>query len=342
MIIEAEDLRKNYRYRGREVEAVRGVNLRLSQAGEIFGFLGPNGAGKTTTVRVLATLTRPTGGRVRVVDCELPRETARARRHIGYVSQAGGVDDGMPVRANLMLQARLCGLSKAAAVARTDEVLEALGLRDVADRTGRTLSGGQRRRLGLALGLVHEPELLFLDEPTLGLDPAARAMLWAEIRSLRSRGTTVFLTTHYLDEADELCDRVAIIDQGRVVAEGTPAELKRQVRGDAVTVAVSPEHRDAAREVLSGLPFTDEIRDEPSTLRVYVLNGGDAVPALLRELEHRQLPVKSIGLESVSLDDVFLKQTGYSLSAADAPAMPAPGATGWSAPARGEHDVVSS
>ncbi|MGK5728592.1 ABC transporter ATP-binding protein [Streptomyces sp. URMC 124] len=221
MAVEAENLSRQFRQRGTKVEAVRGIDLHVRK-GEIFGFLGPNGAGKTTTVRMLATLLAPDSGRVRVAGCAVPEETRRARRLIGYVGQAGGTDDGMPVLDNLVLQARLNGLGRTAAHERSRRTLAALGLADLAGRLPRSLSGGQRRRVALALGL----------------DPAARAALWEQIRALREAGTTVFLTTHYLEEADALCDRVAIIHQSRIVASGAPAELKRGISGDAVTAEV--------------------------------------------------------------------------------------------------------
>ncbi|CCH32669.1 ATP-binding cassette domain-containing protein [Actinosynnema sp. NPDC047251] len=314
MILEAVDLKKTFRdRRSGTVEAVRGVNLALPDRGEIFGFLGPNGAGKTTTVRMLSTLTPPTSGRITVVGCELPKETRRARERIGYVSQAGGVDDGMPVRDNLMLQARISGMGVTAARQSGDRLLEAFDLVEVANRAGQTLSGGQRRRLALALGLVHRPELLFLDEPTLGLDPTARIALWDEVRALRAADTTVFLTTHYLDEADALCDRVAIIDRGVIVAEGSPDDLKRTVSGDVVTVRLDEADTERATAVVGDLPFVREVRVETRGVRCYVDNGGDAVPAVLRALEGHDIPVRSMSVESSSLDDVFLKQTGRSL-----------------------------
>ncbi|WP_223778189.1 ATP-binding cassette domain-containing protein [Streptomyces sp. 135] len=315
--IEAERLTRSFRRRGRAVEAVRGIDLHVAD-GEIFGFLGPNGAGKTTTVRMLATLLAPDSGRVSVAGCELPGQIRQARRLIGYVGQTGGADEGMPVLDNLILQARLHRLDQVAARSAAEQTLEALRLRDLADRLPRTLSGGQRRRVALALGLVHRPRVLFLDEPTLGLDPAARAALWEEIRALRVAGTTVFLTTHYLEEADALCDRVGIIDRGRIVASGAPAELKRGIGGDTLTVAVGEHGADRVKDALAGLPFVREIRETSGAVRVYVDNGADAIPAVVRALDTHGVRAVPIGLESAGLDDVFLQHTGSSLRTAGA------------------------
>lgn len=310
--IEAERLTRSFRRRGKAVEAVRGIDLHVAE-GEIFGFLGPNGAGKTTTVRMLATLLAPDSGRVSVAGCELPGRMGQARKLIGYVGQAGGADETMPVLDNLILQARLHRLDHVAARSAAERTLNALGLLDLTDRLPRTLSGGQRRRVALALGLVHQPAVLFLDEPTLGLDPAARSAVWAEIRALQVAGTTVFLTTHYLEEADALCGRVGIIDRGRIVASGTPAELKRGISGDTVTVAVGEHGSDRVKNALEGLSFIREVRETARAVRVYVDNGADAIPAVVRALDTRGVRAVSIGLESASLDDVFLKHTGSSL-----------------------------
>src|SRR4051812_33804451 len=244
-MIETQGLRRTFKVRGKakDVEAVRGVDLEVG-AGEIFGFLGPNGAGKTTTLRMLATLLKPTGGRATVAGVDLARDPQEVRRRIGYVPQGGSTDPSETGRGELVIQGRLYGLSKADAQRRAAEVLVALDLVAAADRPTNGYSGGMRRRLDVGLGIVHRPQILFLDEPTTGLDPQARARMWDEIRGLREHGTTVFLTTHYLEEADALADHLAIIDHGRIVAEGTADELKRQVAGDVVTLAVngSPEH----------------------------------------------------------------------------------------------------
>ncbi|MFG1695374.1 ABC transporter ATP-binding protein [Nonomuraea sp. NPDC049309] len=223
MIIETSGLSKTFK---NGVQAVAGVDMTV-EAGEIVGFLGPNGAGKTTTMRMLTTLLRPTGGAATVAGHDLVREPARVRRRIGYVAQGSGLPPASPLRGELELQGMLYGLGRAEVAGRIADVLERLDLTGLAGRAAVTLSGGQRRRFDIAFALLHEPVLLFLDEPTTGLDPQSRADLWRHIRSLRDeRGMTVFLTTHYLDEADALCDRIMIMDGGRIVAEGTPAELK--------------------------------------------------------------------------------------------------------------------
>jgi ABC-2 type transport system ATP-binding protein len=319
VIIRTEGLRKVFKSRAGLVEAVRGVDLTV-EAGTIFGFLGPNGAGKTTTVRLLATLLTPDDGRAVVAGYDLLAEPAEVRARIGYVSQAGGIDLASTPRRNLLLHGRLYGLGQARAGARAAELLDALDLAEVAGRPARTLSGGQRRRLALALGMLHRPALLFLDEPTVGLDPQGRARLWDEVRTLRETGTSVFLTTQYLDEADQLADRVAIIDHGRIVAEDTPAALKRQIAGDVVTLHLDggDTSRSRASGLLAALPCTREITEDGGALRVYVERGSENLPGLLRALDGERLPVRSIALASPTLDDVFLRQTGRSLREAPA------------------------
>ncbi|HEX2680136.1 MAG TPA: ATP-binding cassette domain-containing protein, partial [Candidatus Dormibacteraeota bacterium] len=233
-----------FKSRRREVEAVAGVDLKVTR-GEIFGFLGPNGAGKTTTLRMLATLLSPSGGTGRVADCDLATQPGKIRERIGYVGQAGGSDYEINGRTELIFQGRLYGMTTTAAARRAAELIQMLELEGAADRQVKTYSGGQKRRLDIGMGLVHDPQLLFLDEPTTGLDPQSRARVWDEVRRMHDRGTTVFLTTHYLDEADALCDRVAIIDYGKIVAEGTPEELKRAVAGDVVTFSVAGDQQRA-------------------------------------------------------------------------------------------------
>ncbi|MFG2894298.1 ABC transporter ATP-binding protein [Streptomyces sp. NPDC048248] len=231
--INASALARTFTTKRGPVEAVRGIDL-SAERGEILGFLGPNGAGKTTTLRMLTTLLAPTGGSATVADCDLVRDPAGVRRASGYVAQSGGVDPHVSVREELVTQARLYRLTKHRALARTEELAAELGLTELLDRKTATLSGGQRRRLDLAMGLVHRPEVLFLDEPTTGLDPGSRAGLWELVRRIRAdHGTTVFLTTHYLDEADALADRLVIVDKGVVVAEGTPRALKTAYAGSA-------------------------------------------------------------------------------------------------------------
>ncbi len=310
-MIETKGLRRSFTTRRGEVEAVAGIDLRVD-TGEIVGFLGPNGAGKTTTLRMLTTLLVPSGGEATVAGCDLLREPRQVRERIGYVAQGGSTDPTVTGRQEMVLQARLYGMDRATAEARAAEVLGALDLTACADRRGGTYSGGQRRRLDLGLGLVHKPQLLFLDEPTTGLDPQSRAHLWDEIRRLREQGTTVFITTHYLDEADALCDRLAIIDHGRIVAEGTAEELKRDVAGDVVTVGVGEDVAEALR-LLEHQPFVREATVDEDTVRLYVERGEAAMPLILRLLDGGGLTLQTISLARPSLDDVFLRQTGRSL-----------------------------
>ncbi len=310
-MIETRDLRRTFKSRKSEVEAVRGVDLSIGAA-EIFGFLGPNGAGKTTTLRMLATLLTPTSGEATIAGADLRREPQAVRERIGYVPQGGSTDPAETGRGELVLQCRLYGMNKSDAQARAAEVLAALDLESAADRTTSTYSGGMKRRLDVGLGIVHKPSVLFLDEPTTGLDPQARARMWDEIRLLRAGGTTVFLTTHYLEEADALADRLAIIDQGKIVAEGTADELKRKVAGDVVTIVVSgaTEH---VLEAVRRQSFVREATSEDGVVRLYVDRGETAVPLLLRVLDGEGLEASSIALHRPSLDDVFLLQTGRSL-----------------------------
>jgi ABC-2 type transport system ATP-binding protein len=320
MLIETAGLRKTYRSRKKkqEVEAVRGVDLAVKE-GEIFGFLGPNGAGKTTTLRMLSTLLDPTSGTAMVAGYDLLRAPAQVRRQIGYVGQSGGTWGEVTAREELVMQAKLYEMPKSRGKQRAQEVIEAFEMTEFADRKCKTYSGGQRRRLDVALGTVHQPKLLFLDEPTTGLDPQSRAHMWEEVRKLRQRGTSIFLTTHYLDEADALCDRLAIIDHGEIVTEGTPIALKRQIAGDIVEIGIHGDAGEAVR-LLKAKEFVREVEaGEPDTttgliiLRLYVEDGSAAVPDILRTLDGVDLAPSSIELHRPSLDDVFLKQTGRSL-----------------------------
>ena len=315
-VIETRGLRRVFRSRGREVEAVAGVDLSVTR-GEIFGFLGPNGAGKTTTLRMLATLLAPSGGTARVAGCELATQPAKIRERIGYVGQAGGADREITGRTELVFQGRLYGMSTAEARKRASELIEMLELEGAADRKVGTYSGGQKRRLDIGLGLVHDPQLLFLDEPTTGLDPQSRARVWEEVRKMHDRGTTVFLTTHYLDEADALCDRLAIIDHGKIVAAGTPEELKRAVAGDVVTFSIAGDQQRAL-ELVKDQPFVREAKLENGFVLLYVDRGEVAMPDILRLLEGANLQLITVELHRPSLDDVFLRQTGRSLREAAA------------------------
>jgi ABC-2 type transport system ATP-binding protein len=309
--IETVGLRRTFKGRGGAVEAVAGVDLRVN-AGDIFGFLGPNGAGKTTTLRILATLLPPTAGAASVAGFDVARHPRQVRERIGYVAQSGGSYREATGREELVIQGRLFGMSKAEAGRRAVEILAALDLTEAADRTCKTYSGGMRRRLNIGIGMVHRPAVLFLDEPTTGLDPQARARLWEEIRKLRETGTTVFLTTHYLEEADALCDCLAIIDHGRIVAEGSPDDLKREISGDVLTIGVNG-NGDQVVKLLAGQPFVREAELDDGLVRLYVDRGEEAVPQVLRLLDAKGLAPSTMDLHRPSLDDVFLKKTGRSL-----------------------------
>ena len=313
-VIITRDLRKSFRAKGGRVEAVRGVSIDVGR-GEIFGFLGPNGAGKTTTLRMLTTLLPIDAGTATVAGLDVARQPGAVRSRIGYVSQLGGADELATGRENLILQGRLYGRPLAEVRRRTAEVAELLGLAEFADRRVTTYSGGQRRRLDVALGIVHDPEVLFLDEPSTGLDPQNRANLWDHVRALRDQGTTVFLTTHYLDEADALCDRLMIIDYGLIVAEGAPRDLKKQVAGDAVVLGLRDGPGAASRgvAVLRQEPYVRQLTADGGQLRLYVEDGGTALPHLLRLLDAERIGVRSVSLSEPTLDDVFLRQTGRSL-----------------------------
>jgi ABC-2 type transport system ATP-binding protein len=305
------------------VEAVRGLGFQV-EPGEIFGLLGPNGAGKSTTVRILATLAAPTAGRAEVAGHDVARRPQEVRRRIGYVAQGSAVDLQATARENLALQGRLYGLRGAALAARVEELLTLFELAEVAQRLARTFSGGMRRRLDLAMGLVHRPRILFLDEPTSGLDPESRAVLWREVeRQAREEGLTILLTTHYLEEADRLADRVAIVDEGRVVVQGTPDELKRTLRGDRVSVelAASAQIADGVA-VLGAVEGVAEVAVEGRVLHTQVRQGGRAVPAILQALDRVGIAVAQVSVSRPSLDDVYLSLTGKSFERTeDAPAL---------------------
>jgi ABC-2 type transport system ATP-binding protein len=315
IVIETHDLRRTFKSRQGPVEAVAGVDLGVN-AGEVFGFLGPNGAGKTTTLRMLSTLLPPTAGTATVAGCDLRREPKKVRERIGYVGQRNGSDPGLSARQELEFQARAYGASPAEARKRSKELLATLELESCADRPSSTYSGGQRRRLDIGLGLIHAPQLVFLDEPTTGLDPQGRARLWNEIRRLKASGMTVFLTTHYLEEADALCDRLAIIDHGLIVAEGTPEQLKREIAGDVISIGVA-SHQERALELVQTEPFVRKAGIEGDSLRLYVDQGESAMPAVLRLLDGAGFELQTIALHRPSLDDVFLQQTGHSLRESD-------------------------
>lgn len=311
--IEVKDLRKSFYGKKRQepVEAVKGISLTVKQ-GEIFGFLGPNGAGKTTSLRMLTTLLPIDGGEARIGSYDVKRHPARVRRHIGYVGQLGGADLEATGRENLMLSGRLYGMRKDEVKQQSEQIMDLLELRDVMDRQAKTYSGGQRRRLEIGLGILHKPDVLFLDEPTTGLDPHNRANLWEHIRKLREGGMTVFLTTHYLEEADELCDRLCIMDRGVIVAEGTPQALKREISGDVVSIRPKGYLNDAAR-LFGGIHDVLDLRTEGGNISLYVKDGAAALPEICNVLRENGVEAETLSLSQPSLDDVFLKQTGRSL-----------------------------
>jgi ABC-2 type transport system ATP-binding protein len=313
-VVVVKDLKKYFPSKQGPVKAVDGVNLEVAK-GEIFGFLGPNGAGKTTVLRILTTLLVQDSGQALVGGFDVKKEPEQVRRHIGYVSQIGGVDRPATGRENLILQGQLYGMNTPAASARAKELIMLLDLSEFADRIVQTYSGGQRRRLDVALGLMNRPAVLFLDEPTTGLDPQNRANLWLQIKKLRQEGTTIFLTTHYLEEADALCDRIAIMDYGRIVAEGTPEELKKQVAGDCITIGIDKAQEKAPQLIalLCKEDYMINIKQENSHLRLYVKDGAKAIAEVLRLLNEQDIDLITITLSTPSLDDVFLQQTGRSL-----------------------------
>ena len=314
--IVAEGLEKRYG----TIQALAGVTFSVHE-GEIFGLLGPNGAGKSTSVRVLTTLTKPDAGRAVVAGHDVVREANRVRRSIGYVPQESGVDREATGRENLLLQGRIQGLSGTDLRSRVDELLELVGIADAADRVVRGYSGGMKRRLDIALGLVHRPSVLFLDEPTTGLDPEARAAMWVEVQRLAEQEQlTILLTTHYLEEADQLAERVAIVSRGSIVAEGRPEALKRGLRGEAVTVELTEPRGDEAAAILATLDGADEINVDGTDVRTRVPNGAEAIPSILSVLEGSGIQVASVSTARPSLDDVYLHYTGREFAAEDAAA----------------------
>ena len=311
--IVADGLEKRYQ----EVQALAGVSFSV-RAGEVFGLLGPNGAGKSTTVKVLTTLTTPDRGRAEVAGHDVVREADAVRRSIGYVPQSSGVDRDATGRENLLLQGHVQGMSGAKLKARVQHLLELLGLADAADRVVRGYSGGMKRRLDVGLGLVHGPQVLFLDEPTTGLDPEARAAMWEELAVLaREELLTILLTTHYLEEADALTHRLAIVSRGRVVVEGTAEELKASMQGEAVVVELADGAVDNAATVLRALDEVREVSADGRLLRSRVANGARAVPTILAALDGRGIAVESVTMHRPSLDDVYLHYTGRDFRAED-------------------------
>ena len=302
------------------IRAVDGLDLDVAE-GEIYGFLGPNGAGKTTTVRILVTLLRPTEGEAKVAGFDVVREADDVRRSIGVALQEAAIDPLMTGRELLRMQGALHGLRGAEARRRAQELLERVGLTEAAERRVGGYSGGMRRRLDLAMALVHRPRVLFLDEPTTGLDPTSRAALWREVRSLNDDGTTVFLTTQYLEEAEQLAGRVGIIANGNLVAEGTPAELKRRVGEPTLHVELAdPESAPRAREALAGLGALEpENPAAPCRIALRAPGGKGAIAPAIRLLDEADVEVEAVEVETRTLDDVFAAVTGSHLEGAAAP-----------------------
>jgi ABC-2 type transport system ATP-binding protein len=303
------------------IQAVAGVDLEVAEA-EIYAFLGPNGAGKTTTVRMLTTLLRPTGGSARVAGHDVVAEAAAVRRAIGVALQEAALDPLMTGRELIRLQATLHGLSSHEGRRRADALLARVGLTRAADRRVGTYSGGMRRRLDLASALVHEPRVLFLDEPTTGLDPVSRKAIWEEVANLNAEGTTVFLTTQYLEEADRVADRVGIIDAGRIVAEGTPEQLKAEVGLPHLEIKLADGTADRAQEIVAR--FGKPLPSKDGAVLVELAGGASEVAPVVRALDEAGLLVESLDLVEPTLDDVFVAKTGYHLEGAETEAEQAP------------------
>jgi ABC-2 type transport system ATP-binding protein len=313
-MIEARGLQKAYG----DVRALDGLGFEVA-GGTIFGLLGPNGAGKSTTVKILTTLARPDAGEATVAGHDVLREAARVRRSIGVVAQRSGVDRDLTGRENVKLQGHLQGMRGRELDRRVDELLEQFGLADAARRVARTYSGGMQRRLDIAMGLVHRPKVLFLDEPTTGLDPEVRAAMWREIERLKAdEGLTILLTTHYMEEADRLASQLAIVDRGRVVAEGSPAELKSSLQGDAVHVELEGANVNGSVEAaLRGVPGLREVMVAGRALHARVDDGARAVPGVLAALDSHSVPVATVTVARPSLDDVYLRYAGRTFSSAE-------------------------
>jgi len=304
------------------VRAVDGIDFTVEE-GEIFGFLGPNGAGKTTTIKILNTLLKPTSGTAHVAGYDVVKNPGEVRRHIGYVAQDIGVDEHATGRENLTLYGHFYRLDSAMIRRRVGELFEMVELTDFADKMASTYSGGMRKRLDIAMGLIHQPQVIFLDEPTTGLDPQTRANIWEYIHSLAKKmGITIFLTTHYMDEADKLADRIAIIDRGRIMTIGTPDDLKNSIGGDVITLSPCDTGTEGCeafmartREVLSGRDFVRDIQESNGDLAVFVTSGEKSAPAVMGILAGEGIQVQTLSVSRPSLDDVFLKYTGRTMRA---------------------------
>lgn len=312
VVVDARDLRMVYpsgKSGGAGTVAVDGVSFQVRR-GEIFGFLGPNGAGKTTTISILTTLLPATSGRAHIEGIDVGDRPHDVRRKLGLVFQRSTADEELTGRENMLIEAGLYGLSASSVGDHVTDLLAQMDLAPAADRFVKTYSGGMRRRLELAVGMVHSPRLLFLDEPTLGLDPQGRAGFWRYIRHLRdAKGLTVFMTTHYLDEADQLCDRIAVIDHGKIIAIGTPRELKDSVGGDSLELTLAPGAADAT-SLLGGLPGVSNVARDGATYRVKCSNGESLVPKTVMAMERAGIDVVGVTVIKPTLDEVFLQLTG--------------------------------
>ena len=303
----AKDLRKSY---PPDVQALDGLNLSV-EAGTIFGLLGPNGAGKSTTIRVLSTLSRPDSGSASVAGIDVLADPVGVRRAIGVVGQKHGGAPEATGRENLVLQGEFYGITGRELRRRVDGSLERFGLRDAGDRPAKTYSGGMQRRLDIAMGLLHRPQVLFLDEPTTGLDPEARSEMWHEIERLAvEEQMTILLSTHYMEEADRLASQLAIVDRGRVVVEGAPAELKSALRGDTIHIELADLERADARDALAGVAGVEEVSLTGRTLHARARDGGAAIPEVLAALDARGVKALSVTLARPSLDEVYLRHAG--------------------------------
>jgi len=312
LAVEVKNIKKTFQSKQTIVEAVKDVSFEVKK-GEIFGLLGPNGAGKSTTILMLTTLLQVTGGSAKILGYDVSSQDKLVRENIGVALQDTGIDNLLTASELFFTTARLWGYSKEDSNKRTEELLELVGLTEAADRRVKTYSGGMKRRLDLGLSLVHSPEVLFLDEPTTGLDPGSRRVLWDEIKRLREGGVTVILTTQYLEEADELADRIAIIDEGLVVAEGTSDELKASIGGDVITFAFDTE----SDQKLALKVLTEGVQED-NLIRITVEDGARKIPQYVNQLTENNIEVSSVSASKPTLDDVFLKVTGYRLEGAEA------------------------
>jgi len=311
LAVEVKNIKKTFQSKQSTVEAVKDVSFEVKK-GEIFGLLGPNGAGKSTTILMLTTLLQVTGGSAKILGYDVSSQDKLVREKIGVALQDTGIDNLLTARELFFTTARLWGYSKEDSNKRTEELLELVGLTEAADRRVKTYSGGMKRRLDLGLSLVNSPEVLFLDEPTTGLDPGSRRVLWDEIKRLREGGVTVILTTQYLEEADELADRIAIIDEGLVVAEGTSDELKASIGGDVITFAFDTE----SDQKLALKVLTEGVQED-NLIRITVEDGARKIPQYVNQLTENSIEVSSVSASKPTLDDVFLKVTGYRLEGAE-------------------------